>query len=339
MNKHIKSVGIAGIGSYVPHKVLTNLDLEKMVDTSDEWIEKRIGIKERRIAEPDEFASDMGVKALLDACEKSSIKLEEIDLLVCGSNTPDYNSPQMAALILNKAGMRNTVAIDIRAGGCPGGVFTVDAAAQYVATGRYKTVAVVNTELNSSILNWEDRTTCVIMGDAAACVILRACKPEKGILHTILCNDPSGYFVGYIPAGGSVIPTSLETLENKMGYFHMDGRAIWDFATNKVPELIKDLSTETGYALNDVDLYISHQANLNIIKEIMKKIEVPFSKTFTNIEKYGNTSSASVLLAICEAVQEGRLNKDDLIFTFAFGAGLSYGATAIRWCGPEDFLD
>ncbi|MGE7623499.1 3-oxoacyl-ACP synthase III family protein [Viridibacillus sp. NPDC096237] len=338
MNQPVRSVGIFGAGSYVPEKVLYNSDLEKIVDTTDEWITKRIGIKERRVAKTGELASDMGVSALINACENAGISLEEVDLIVCGSNTPDYNSPQMAALIAKKAGLSNVVTIDARAGGCPGGVFTVDVAAQYVATGRYSTVAVVNSELNSAVLNWEDRSTCVIMGDGAGCLLLRACKPGTGILHTVLCNDPSGYFIAYVPSGGTAIPTTEDTLKKKLGYFHMDGGAIWDFATGEIPKLIKRLSEESGISLKDVNLFISHQANLNIIKEIMNKINIPLERSFINIEKYGNTSSASILLAISEAFNENRIKPGDILFTFAFGAGLSFGASAIRWCAKEDFL-
>ncbi|UNL86788.1 3-oxoacyl-ACP synthase III family protein [Priestia koreensis] len=338
MNKKIRSVGIFGAGSYVPEKILTNKELEQTVDTTDEWITTKIGIKERRIAKPGELASDMGAYALQDACSNAGITTEEIDLIICGSNTPDYNSPQMAALIAKKLGINHAVTIDARTGGCPGGVFSVDIAAQYVATGRYDTVAVVNAELNSAILDWEDRSTCVIMGDGAGCLLLRPCKSDTGIIHTVLHNDPSGYFVAYVPSGGTAMPTTEDTLQKKLGYFHMDGRAIWNFATVEIPELIKELSRDSGISLSDVDLFISHQANLNIIKEIMHKINVPMSKTFTNIEKYGNTSSASVLIAISEALKENRIKHGDLIFTFAFGAGLSYGATAIKWCAKEDFL-
>jgi 3-oxoacyl-[acyl-carrier-protein] synthase III len=338
MSQQLLQVGIAGMGAYVPERIMTNHDLEQIVDTTDEWITTRIGIKERRMAAPGELASDMGAKALIDACERSGIALDEIDLVICGCNTPDYLSPQTAALVLQKAGINGPVAIDVRAAGCPAGVFALDVAAQYVATGRYRTVAVVNAEVNSSVLNWKDRGTCVIMGDAAACYLLRPCKPDKGLLNTILCNNPDGYFVGYLPAGGSAMPSTPETIENGKQYFHMDGRGIWNFATVEVPKLIERLAQETGYSLDDVDLYISHQANLRIIESIMGTIGQPFEKTFTNIEKYGNTSSASVPLAIKEALDAGRLKPGDLLFIFAFGAGLSYGASAIRWCAPEDFL-
>lgn len=339
MNAVPSPVGIASVGYYVPERVMTNDELATMVDTSDAWIREKIGVRTRRIAAPDELSSDMGAKALLDACARAEIDPSEVDLVVSGSNTPDHPSPQTACMMMSKAGVDSAAGFDVRAGGCAGGVFALDVGAQYVATGRYRTVAVVLAETNSKITNWNDRSTCVILGDGAACYLLRPCREGVGIMHTMLGNDPSGYYVAYVPAGGRAMQVTPERYEQGLQYFHMDGRPVWDFAHAEMPPLIRRLASEVSVSLDDVDLYVTHQANKNIVHGIMRLIDQPLEKTYTNVEHYGNASSASVPLAIGEAADHGLLKPGQLLFAVGFGAGLSYGATAVRWCGPDDFVD
>ncbi len=317
--------------------MLTNSDIEKIVDTTDEWIQEKIGIKERRIAADDENTSDMGVKALLDAVNRANISLNEIDLVISGSNTPDHLSPQLACLMMKKLGMTGTPGFDVRSGGCPGGVFALSTGARFVADGTYKTVAVVIPELNSRVVNWKDRKTCVILGDGAGCYILRATKNGSGILHTKLGSEPSGYYSAYVPAGGDALRLTKENVDEGLQYFHMDGRAVWQFGTSIIPRMAEEMSSELNLQLSDVDYFLTHQANANIIRTGLEKIGVPYEKALVNLDRYGNMSGASMPVALTEAQDEGKLKPGHLIYLLAFGAGLSFGSIAIRWSGKEDF--
>lgn len=336
--KTVRSVGILATGKYLPEHVMTNYDWEQHVDTNHDWIVEKIGVKERRIAAPDECASDMGVKALQDAVQRAGISLDDIDLIISGSNTPDHMSPQLACLIMNKLGISGTPGFDVRSGGCPGGVFALTVGARFIADGMYKTVAVVIPELNSRVINWKDRSTCVILGDGAGCYILRAVEDGKGILHTELGSDPSGYYGAYVPAGGLAEPLTKDNIDDGRQYFHMDGRGVWNFGTTIIPQMARSLSDKLEIPVEDVDLFLTHQANINIIKVGMEELGVPFERALVNLDRYGNMSGASMPVALTEAQDAGILTPGKLIYLLGFGAGLSYGATAIRWCAPEDFL-
>ena len=337
MNQTLLPVGILAMGCYLPERLVTNDELAQVLDTSDEWIAKRIGIRARRRAAPDQLSSDLAVKALQDACDRAGIDLDDIDLLISGSNTPDHISPPLACMIMRKAGMQNTAGFDVRSGGCPGGVFTLDVGAQYVATGRYRTVAVVLPEVNSRVVNPADRTTAVLLGDAATCYLLRPCAPETGLLHTVLRNDPSGYYTGHVPAGGLALPVTPDVLAQGLQYFHMDGPAVWEWVHATIPDFVAEFARSADIRLQDPDLYVFHQANLNIIHNVMDRLGLDRSRTFTNLDRYANTSSSSVPLAIHEAVLEGCLRPGDLLCAVGFGAGMSYGATLIRWNHQGDF--
>jgi len=330
-------VGIMAIGRYLPERIVTNDELARTLDTSDAWITERIGIRTRRVAAPGQLSSDLGVEALKDACDRAGIGLDEIDLLISGSNTPDHISPPLACMIMRKTGMTEAAGFDVRSGGCPAGVFTLDVAAQYVATGRYRTVAVVLPEVNSRVVDPADRTTAVLLGDAATCYLLRPCTPGTGILHTVLRNDPSGYYTGHVPAGGLAMPITPDVQARGLHYFHMDGPTVWKWVHQVIPGFVEEFVEDAGITLHDPDLYVFHQANLNIIHNVMDRLGLPRSKTFTNLDKYANTSSSSVPLAIHEAVLEGRLGPGDVLCTVGFGAGMSYGANLIRWNRPGDF--
>lgn len=331
-------VGIRAVGTYLPDKILTNYDLEQMVDTTDDWIRSHIGVVERRIAADDQLSSDLGARALLDACAKSGINPLDIDLIISGSNTPDHISPQTACRIIDKSGSLNAAGFDVKCGGCAGGVVALDVGSQYVATGRYKMVAVVLAEVTSKIVNWNDRTTCVILGDGAACYLLSPCIREKGLLRTFIGNQPSGYFAAYVPAGGRAMPITQDVIDKGLDCFVMDGKAVWNFAHEVVPGLFRKLAFDLGMEPKDADLLIMHQANKTIVNNVMSMLEVPPEKAFCNIEKLGNTSSASVPLALAGALNAGLVKNGSLILMVSFGAGLTYGATAIRWCDPTDFI-
>ncbi|EPH05593.1 3-oxoacyl-[acyl-carrier-protein] synthase III [Propionibacterium sp. oral taxon 192 str. F0372] len=332
------NAGIVAIGRYVPPTVLTNAELETMVDTTDAWIQSRIGVQERHIAAPEQLSSDLAVLALSDACRRAGIDPSEIDLVISGSNTPDHPSPQTACMILRKAGLDNCVGFDVRAGGCAGSIFALDVGAQYITSGRYHTVAVVLAEVNSKITNWNDRSTCVILGDGAACYILRPCRDGSGIVHTTLGNEPSGYFAAYVPNGGRAQPVTPSNYHDGRQYFVMDGHAVWDFAHQDLPAVVRKVARDSGVGLDQADVFITHQANRRIIHDLMELIGQPRDKAFVNIERLGNTSSASVPLALCEAIDIGRIHPGSMVFCIGFGAGLSYGVSVMRWCAPEDFL-
>jgi 3-oxoacyl-[acyl-carrier-protein] synthase-3 len=337
-NQYVQNVGILSTGKYLPEKVVTNFDLEKIVDTSDEWITEKTGIKERRVASESEHTSDMGVKALLDAVKRAGISLDEIDLVISGSNTPDHKSPQMACLMMNKLGMTGTPGFDVRSGGCPGGVFSLSVGARFIADGTYKTVAVVIPELNSRVVNWKDRTTCVILGDGAGCYILRATKNDTGIIHTKLGSEPSGYYAAYVPGGGDALRLTKENIDDGLQYFHMDGKSVFEFGTSIIPKMAEEMSEATNIPINEVDFFLTHQANANIIKQGLEKVGVPYEKALVNVTKYGNMSGASMPVALTEAVDDGLLTPGKVIFLLAFGAGLSYGSIALRWSDRSDFI-
>lgn len=331
-------VGIFALGGYVPRRVVSNDELAQQVDTNDGWIKHHLGIHTRHIAADDETSSDLGLQALQEACRSARIGLGDVDLLICGTYTPDHLTPSLASAILRKAGLEHVAGFDVHSGGCPGGVFALDVGTQYVQSGRYRTVAIVLADVSSKIVDWEDRRTCVIMGDGAACYLLRPCRSGAGIVSTSLRSHPAGYYSAYVPAGGRELPVSAGVLARREQYFTMTGREVREFALTRVPQQIRELVEESGMELDDIDLFITHQANQKIVHKIMEALGQPIEKTFTNCEKFGNTASASVPLAVWEAAKQGYLRAGNLIVTAAFGSGLNYGATLMRWCEPKDFL-
>ncbi|UNL86799.1 3-oxoacyl-ACP synthase III family protein [Priestia koreensis] len=334
----IQNVGILATGKYLPTRVMTNKEWENIVDTSDDWIVNKLGIHERRIAASEDVTSDLGVRAIQDAVRRAGISLDEIDLLISGSNTPDHQSPQLATMIMKKLGMRNTPGFDVRSGGCSSGVFSLEVGAKFIRDGTYRTVAVVIPEINSRVVSWKDRSTCVILGDGAGCYILRATKDHTGILHTELGSEPSGYFSAYVPAGGNALPLTKENVEDGLQYFHMTGPDIYKFGTEIIPKLALSLTNSINTSLEDVDLFLTHQANMNIIKKGLDDLGVPFEKALINVDRYGNMAGANLPVALTEAIDAGILTPGKLIYLIVFGAGLSYGSMAIRWCSPEDFI-
>ena len=327
----MKKAQIIGTGYYVPENVVTNFDLMKIMDTSDEWITTKIGIKERRITSGDELTSDMAAKAAKMAIKNADISSEEIDMILLATNFPDHISPATSVMIQKKIGAKNAFAFDIRTGGCPGSVFSLSVASKYIADGTCKTILVAAGGLNSKGLDWEDRSTAVIFGDGASAIILQAVEKEKvGIIDSQLYTDPSGYYTAYIPAGGVAEPITEKVIREKRQYFKMDGRAVFDFATVAFPEAVREIVERNGMTMSDIDFVISHQANLNIIKKSMEKLGLPMEKTYYNVDKYGNTGSASVGIALAEAIEKGIVKKGHKVVLVSFGAGTAWGTVLLE---------
>lgn len=325
----MENIGIKGIGYYVPNKTWTNRDLSKMVETSDEWIYNKTGIKERRIADPCEATSDLALYASLDALEDAGLTAGDIDLIILATSSPDMIQPSTAAILQGKLGAKNAAAFDVSAV-CAGFVFAVTIAAGMMKGLGYKNVLVVGAETYSRILDWKDRNTCVFFGDGAGAVVLSETE-ELGFIGSYIMNNGRGWDVIKYPAGGTRIPTSHETVDKGLHAFAMQGKKVWEFATAVFPESIRTVTATHGYDVQDIDWVISHQANINIIKTSMEKLGLPMEKTYTTIDKYGNTSGASVPITLAEAYKKGLLKKGDLITLIGFGGGLSWGSVLLKW--------
>ena len=324
------SVGIIGLGAYVPPNEMSNEDWMEYVDTSDEWITTKTGMKKRRIASSDMCTSDLAVEACKQALEDANLKPEDIDLLILATSSPDVPLSSTAGIIQDKLGCVECAAFDINAV-CAGWVHALDIGSRFAGTNGYQNVLVVGSEIYSRILNWKDRATCVLFGDGAGAVVLSEVGNGKGILGSWLMSDGSGSSVIEIPAGGVRTPFNSEDFEEGKQYFHMDGRAVWDFAIEAFPQAVRNALSKVGKEISDVDLIIPHQANINIIKAGMKKLNLGMDKTFTNLHKYGNTAGASVPIAMREAMDEGLIKEGTLVVTAAFGGGLAWGANVIQF--------
>lgn len=325
----MKPVGIIGVGKYLPDKVLTNRDLEKMVDTSDEWITTRTGIKERHIAKKDEATSDMAFAAASSALKDAKIKAETIDLIITATVTPDMQFPSVSSIVQKLLGAKKAVCFDVSAA-CAGFVYGLVIAEQFVARGVYKNALVIGAEKLSSITDWSDRNTCVLFGDGAgAAVIGSVSKP--GIVSTYLGCDGEGGDLLKMPGGGSRNPASYNTIKKKMHYIKMQGNELFKIAVKIMVEAANKTLNQAGLSCQDVDCFVPHQANTRIILAVAKRLGLDEKKVYINIDKYGNMSSASTAIALCEAVKCGRIKKGDIVLLDAFGAGLAWGACVIRW--------
>lgn len=320
--------GIKGIGSYVPPKVMTNDDWAQIVDTSDEWITTKTGISERRIAEENDCTSDLAVKAAAPALKEAGVEPEDLDLVVLATSSPDVPLSSTAAIVQHKLGAVNAGAFDVMAV-CTGFIHALDVGARYAVDPYIDNVLVVASEVYSKILNWKDRTTCVFFGDGAGATVLQKTE-EGGVIGSWLRADGGGAGVIEIPAGGTRNPISHEMIDEAKQYFYMDGRAVWDFAVEAFPQAVRGVLDRYGYALDDVDMIIPHQANINIIKVGMEKLGLPMERAHTNLHKYGNMAGASIPVALHEAIQVGKISKGDLVVTVGFGGGLTWGANLIQ---------
>ncbi|MFY9496356.1 MAG: beta-ketoacyl-ACP synthase III [Halanaerobiales bacterium] len=324
-----KKATITGLGKYIPPKILTNKDLEKMVDTSDEWITTRTGIKERHIVEDDVSTSDIAFYAAQEALENSGLSAEELDLIIVATVTPDMPFPATACIVQERLGAKNAAAFDLEAG-CSGFVSSLAVAAQFIESGLYKNALVIGAEILSRITDWEDRSTCVLFGDGAGAAVLQA-TDQGGMLAFELGADGSGGKSLYIPAGGSLKPSSTTTIEEKEHYIRMEGNQVFKFAVKTMGYAAVKVIEKAGLKAEDVDLFIPHQANTRIIQAAANKLKLSEDKVFVNLPKYGNTSSASVPIALAEAREEGLIKNGDIIVLVAFGAGLTWASTVIEW--------
>ena len=324
------SVGIIGLGAYVPPNEMSNEAWMEYVDTRAERITTKTGMKKRRIASSDMCTSDLAVEACKQALEDANLKPEDIDLLILATSSPDVPLSSTAGIIQDKLGCVECAAFDINAV-CAGWIHALDIGSRFAGTSGYQNVLVVGSEIYSRILNWKDRATCVLFGDGAGAVVLSEVENDKGILGSWLMSDGSGSSVIEIPAGGVRTPFNSEDFEEGKQYFHMDGRAVWDFAIEAFPQAVRNALSKVGKDITDVDLIIPHQANINIIKAGMENLNLGMDITFTNLHKYGNTAGASVPIAMREAMDEGLIKEGTLVVTAAFGGGLAWGANVIQF--------
>ena len=324
-----KKVGILGLGCYLPEKVLTNKEIEKIVDTTDEWITTRTGIKERRIARSDEATSDMATEAAKKALADAKLKAEDIDLIIVATITPDMFFPATACLVQDKIGARQVPAFDISVA-CSGFIYGMAIANQFIKSGTYKYALVVAAEKLSSITDWKDRSTCVLFGDGAGAAVLGPVD-KGGILSVYLgANGKQGELIK-LPAGGSKIPATNKSVEDRLHYIKMNGTELFKHAVKIMADAAREVTSPLGLTAADISLVIPHQANMRILSAVAKRMGLTEDKIYFNIAKYGNMSAASSAVALVEAVQEGRIKKGDKILLDAFGGGLTWGAMVIEW--------
>lgn len=328
-NLSVKRVGILGLGFHLPEKVVTNHDLEKIVDTSDEWIQTRTGIKQRRMIAPGQVTSDLAVEASRKALADAKLTVDDIDLIVVGTMTPDMPCPSTACMVQAKLGATKAAAFDLSAA-CSGFVYALITAQQFVATGLYKHVLVVGAEVLSTVVDWKDRSTCVLFGDGAGAAIVGPVK-EGGILSAYLGSDGTKSDLLKVPGGGALIPTTHESIDQRQHYLKMNGTEVFKTATRTMAEAAEKALAQCGLTSKDIACVIPHQANLRIISAVMDRLGVPLEKVYLNVDKYGNMSAASTVVALCEAVQSGRIKKGDYALLVAFGAGFTWGSLVIRW--------
>lgn len=327
----LRGATIAGVGMYVPERILTNAELARMVDTSDEWIVERTGIHERHIAAPEQATSDLAAPAALEALKVAGQSPESVDLIIVATSTGDTNGyPATAAYVQEKIGAKNAAAFDVSAV-CSGFTYALDVALQYVASRRYDTVLVIGAETNSRFVDWTDRTTCILFGDGAGAVVVRPTEYGEGILGSILGADGSGTSLLNVPAGGSRLPLTAELIAAHQNTIYQNGKAVYRFAVDKMGVAAMEAVEFVGLTAEDVDLLIPHQANIRIIQSAAKHMGMPMEKVVSNLDRYGNTSGATIPIALYEAWKSGRVKPGNIIVTVGFGAGLSWGANVIKW--------
>jgi 3-oxoacyl-[acyl-carrier-protein] synthase-3 len=321
---------IISTGSYLPEKVLTNSDLEKMVDTSDEWITERTGIKERRIAEEDQSASDLAVEASKLAIERAALKADDIDMIIVATVTGDMPFPSTACFLQDKLNAVNAVGFDINAA-CSGFIYALYIADSFIKSGIHERILVVGTEILSKITDWEDRTTCIIFGDGAGAVVLEPTFEERGILSTHIASDGKMWELLNMPGGGSRNPASMDTIKQGMHYIKMKGNETFKIAVRTLEDLVLKTLEENMLEPSQLSLLIPHQANLRIIQATADRLGIPLSKVIINLDRYGNTSAASIPIALDEAVTSGKVKEEDYLLLEAFGGGLTWASALIKW--------
>lgn len=327
---HPRNAGFAGLGMCVPDRILTNDDLAQMVETSDEWITTRTGIRERRIADTDTLTSDLAVTAAQNALKDAGIAPENLDLVLCATTTGDYLWPATACVIQERIGAKRAAAFDISAA-CSGFCYALATASGFIQSGAMQNVLVIGADTLSKQINWEDRSTCILFGDGAGAAVLTPCAPDEGVLTSVLGADGSGLESVWLPAGGARTPLTPEVVEQKLNCIAMEGKEVYRFAVQIVPELIRAALDRACLRPNDVSLLVLHQANIRILQAVAERLDIPMEKVFLNLDRYGNTSAASVPIALTEAQSQDRLHRGDIVVTVGFGAGLTWAANVIRW--------
>jgi 3-oxoacyl-[acyl-carrier-protein] synthase-3 len=328
--KQVRGARITGTGSFVPLKVLTNQELEGMVDTSDEWISTRTGIKERHISQDGVPSSDLAAEAAQAAMADAGVTVDDLQLIIVGTATPDRLFPSTACRLQEKLGAFDAAAFDLSAA-CAGFLYGLTMAWGIIGSGVMDTILVVGVETLSKFVDWEDRNTCVLFGDGAGAAIVKACEPDRGVLATSMGSDGRLGCLLELPAGGSLMPATEETVGNRMHFIKMRGNEVFKNAVRAMGSVAEDALKKAGVTAEELDLLITHQANLRIIKATARRLGVSDERVFVNVHRYGNTSAASVPIAIHEARQEGRIKDGDLVELVAFGAGFTWGAVVIRW--------
>lgn len=320
---------IVGVGKYLPSRVLTNADLESMVETSDEWIVERTGIRERRIAADDETTASLGTQAARMALDTAGLTPDQIDLILCATSTPDGMFPASSSLIQERLGARGAAAFDVNAA-CNGFIAALSTGAQFIESGAYQRVLVVGAEVYSRIMDWTDRSTCILFGDGAGAVVLES-SDTGGISSFVLKNDGAGASLLY--ARGPASSTASSVLAGESFCVVMDGREVFKFAVRAMEEATREAAQKAGISLDEITYLVPHQANLRIMNGFAKALDIGAERVISNVAKYGNTSSASIPIALCEAWEEGRLNPGDHLVFVAVGGGLSWGASVVEWTG------
>ncbi len=324
-----RRIGITGLGMHVPSKVLTNVDLEKIVDTSDEWIRTRTGIRERRIAEPGTTTSDLATNAAQEALKQARLDPKHLELLIVATTTPDMLFPATSCLVQERLGAKSAVCFDLSAA-CSGSVFAIITAQQYLLCGRYRNALVVGAEVLSSFIDWTDRSTCVLFGDGAGACVL-APVTRGGILATDMGSDGSAAELLYMPGGGSKYPPSHASVDQRLHFLRMNGTEIFKLAVRRMADSAKRVVKDAKLTPQHIECFIPHQANTRIIEAVAKWANLPIEKVYMNLQRYGNTSAASNLIALYEAVQEGVVQRGDHVVMVAFGAGLTWGSLLLQW--------
>ena len=326
----LRPVHIIGTGSYAPEQVVTNHELARRVDTTDEWIVSRTGMKERHIAGPEQATSDLAAEAARRALKAAGVEAASVDLLIVATITPDLPFPNTACLVQAKIGAKRAACFSIEAA-CSGFLYAMETARHFIATGAAETAVVIGAEKMSAILDWEDRTTCVLFGDGAGAAVLRPCTGGRGILATSLGSDGSLSHLLMVPAGGSRLPASAETVAARQHYLKMSGREVFKHAVTHMTRAAEDALKRAGVKAQDIAWVIPHQANMRIIQAIADRFKVSQDRFIVNLETYGNTSAASVGIALDEAVRDRRIRKGDLLLFLVFGGGFTWGATVMEW--------
>jgi 3-oxoacyl-[acyl-carrier-protein] synthase-3 len=328
---NVRRAKITAVGHYLPERRVTNKDLEKVIETSDEWIFERTGIRERRVVSQGIATSDLGAEAARVVLQKRRIDASEVDLIIVATVTPDMFFPSSACLVQTKIGAKNAWGFDL-SGSCSGFIYALATGAQFIATGAHRKVLVIGADVMTSIINFEDRATCVLFGDGAGAVLLEPAEPgEEGIVDYLLRSDGSGAPFLYMPAGGSLNPSSVETVQKKMHFVHQDGKNVFKFAVRGMAEVSQEILSRNNLTATDLKLYIPHQANLRIIRAAIEKMKLDESKVAINIDRYANTTAATIPICLSEAAENKRIERYDKVLLASFGAGFTWGSLLLRW--------